>query len=421
MKAKAGKFNVDLKWNAASFALSAVFGVLLNVVIVRWYDAAALGVFNLVYAVYIMLSQVAVGGVHLAIQAFVPRELAKGNRPDAYVTAAMVLATLTSLAVMAIAWLGRDLPGRWFESPQVSQAFPTVIWGLLLFSWNKVLLSYHNGARRMRLFALFQLMRAFFLFSGMVVMIRLDAGAAQLAQVLAWSELLLFLFLLPVSLSFWRPHHRQGVRRAMKESFHFGNRALTGNFLLDINTRVDVFLLGVLMNERAVGLYSFAATVAEGVLQLPVLFRNNINPVLTKAWSKGGGVLTGKVMQRAKHGMFKVLAPVMALSILLFPVALWVLGMQDDPWLVSGVFALLVSGALLVAGRLPFYMLFSQLGFPGRQTFFVSCGFLMNVILNLLFIPVLGIAGAALATGLATLLTMALHRWLAFRYAGIRY
>lgn len=421
MKVTAGKFNRDLAWNAASFAMSAVLGILLNVVIVRWYDTAALGVFNLVYAVYIMLSQLAVGGVHLAIQAFVPRELAHQRRPDVYVTAAMLLATGTSLAVMAMAWLGRDLPGQWFSSPMVSEAFPTVIWGLLLFSWNKVLLSFHNGARRMRLFAVFQLLRAALLFAGLLAMAGLGASTVQLPQLLAWTELALFLFLLPVSLSSWRPHRSQGLKAAVKESFRFGNRALTGNFLLDINTRVDVFLLGILMNDRAVGLYSFAATVAEGVMQLPVLFRNNLNPVLTRAWSKGGEKLAGKVMERARKGMFKLLAPVMAAAILLFPVALWVLGMKDDPLQVSGVFALLILGALLVAGRLPFYMLFSQLGFPGRQTLFVACGFLLNVILNLLFIPAMGILGAALATGLATVLTMVLHRWLAFRYARIQY
>ena len=76
MRVPDGKFSKDLLWNASAFALSALLGVLVNLLIVRFYDPAALGVFNLVYASYILLSQLAVGGVHLAIQAFVPRELA---------------------------------------------------------------------------------------------------------------------------------------------------------------------------------------------------------------------------------------------------------------------------------------------------------------------------------------------------------
>lgn len=420
MKAPTGKFTSDLAWNAASFALSAVFGILLNVVILRVYDATALGVFNLVYAVYILLSQLAVGGVHLAVQAFVPRELFHGRRADPFITAAMLLSMLTSVLVMAAAWWGRSLPGLWFESPMVSEAFPLVIWGLLFFSWNKVLLSFHNGARRMRLFAVFQLLRAVLLFAGLLAMVYSEAGPARLPQLLAWTELGLFILLLPVSLRSWSPG-RQGLKDAIGESFRFGNRALTGNFLLDINTRVDVFLLGILLNERAVGLYSFASTVAEGAMQLPVLFRNNLNPVISKAWNQGGPALLGKVMSRSRKAAFKLLALAFGASILLFPVALRVVGMDDEPLLVWMVYAALAGGGLLVAGRLPFMMLFSQLGYPGWQTLFITCGFLFNVALNLVLIPLLGVVGAGLATGLATVATMLLHRWMAFRIAKVRF
>lgn len=421
MKVPVGKFASDLRWNAAAFGLSAVFGVLLNVLIVRWYDAASLGVFNQVYAVYILLSQLAVGGVHLAVQAFVPRELFHGRRPDVFVTAAMVLSLVTSTVVMTIAWAGRDLPGRWFESPAVSEAFPTVIWGLLFFSWNKVLLSFHNGARRMKLFAAFQLFRTVLLLAGMVVLGLMDAGTAQLPQLLAWAELVLFLVVLPISLRSWWPMGGGDVRSAMGESFRFGNKALTGNFLLDINTRVDVFLLGILLNDRAVGLYSFAATVAEGAMQLPVLLRNNINPVLSKAWNKGGAPLLSKVMARSRAAFFRMLAPLLGASILLFPLAAWMLGMEEDPLTVWSVYALLIAGLFSIAGRAPFLMLFSQLGFPGTQTVLILCGFLINVLLNLLFIPMLGISGAALATGLATVCTVLVQRVLAARTLGIRF
>jgi O-antigen/teichoic acid export membrane protein len=415
------KFNRDLIWNAGSFGMTAVFGVLLNVAIIRWYGTEALGVFNLVYAVYILLSQMAVGGVHLAVQAFVPRELHKGRSPDAHVTAAMLLAMASSLLVMALAWAGRELPGRWFTSPAVGQAFPLVIWGLLFFSWNKILLSFHNGARRMRLFAVFQFLRAFLMILGMVLMIVLGARMEQLPQLLAWTELGLFAMLLPVSLVTWKPWKKEGLSEAFGESFRFGNRVLTGNFLLDINTRVDVFILGVLLNERAVGLYSFASTVAEGVLQLPVLFRNNINPVLARAWAQGGPALLAKVMVRARKGMFKILAPVMGATILLFPAVLWIFGMQADALSIWAVYALLVGGAVAVAGRLPFYMLFSQLGHPGHQTLFVFGGFLMNVALNLVLVPVAGITGAGLATGLATVFAMLLHRRMSLGVLGIRF
>ena len=415
MRPPSGKFTTDLIWNAGAFALSAVLGVLVNLLIIRYYDAAALGAFNLVYAVYILLSQLAVGGVHLAVQAFVPRELAAGRSVHAQVTASMLLSTATSLVVIGIAWLGRDLPGRWFDSATVSAAFPLVIPGLLFFSWNKVLLSFHNGARRMRLFALFQLLRFVLLFCAVLFLAMRGASPERLPIVLFWTEALLALLLIPVSLRYWMPWSRAGIRIAVLENFRFGNRALAGNLLLDVNTRVDVFLLGVVLNDAMVGLFSFAATVAEGVLQLPVLFRNNINPVLTAAWQRGGSSLLNKVVARNRRKFFRILAPVVLLTIPLFPVAMWVLGMKDEPMTVWAVYAILATGIALTAGYQPFLMLFSQLGRPGIQTIFIAGYFTSNVVLNLALIPLFGILGAALATALSFVAMVLLLRWLGAR------
>lgn len=415
MRPPKGKFTTDLIWNAGAFALSALFGVLVNLLIVRYHDAAALGVFNLVYAIYILLSQLAVGGVHLAVQAFVPRELAAGRKADAQVSASLLLATITSLLVMGLAWWGRELPGQWFDSPGVSTAFPLVVPGLLFFSWNKVLLSFHNGARRMRLFAVFQLLRFAGLFGGVLWLCLTDAPSDQMAVTLFWTEAVLTLLLLPVSLRFWRPLAGGGLRLALRENFRFGNRALAGNLLLDVNTRVDVFMLGIFLDDAAVGLYSFAATVAEGVLQLPVLFRNNINPVLTRAWHKGGAVLLTKVMDRNRKAFFRLLAPLVMLTIPLFPVALWVLGMEEEPLTVWAVYAILAVGIALTSGHQAFLMLFSQLGHPGTQTLFIAGFCLSNVVLNLVLIPPFGIHGSALATALSFGVMVVLLRALARR------
>jgi O-antigen/teichoic acid export membrane protein len=414
MRAPKGKFTQDITWNAGAFALSALFGVLVNLLIIRFHDAAALGVFNLVYAIYILLSQLAVGGVHLAVQAFVPRELASGRRADPQVTASLLLATVTSFAVMGLAWLGRDLPGRWFDSAGVAAAFPLVVPGLLFFSWNKVLLSFHNGARRMRLFAVFQLLRFAGLFAGVLWLCLTDAPSKRLVITLFWTELGLSLLLFPISLRFWRPMAGL-ITVALRENFRFGNRALAGNLLLDVNTRVDVFMLGIFLNDATVGLYSFAATVAEGVLQLPVLFRNNINPVLTRAWHKGGAALLHKVMERNRKAFFRLLAPVVLITIPLFPVALWVLGMKEQPMTVWAVYAILAAGIALTSGYQPFLMLFSQLGRPGTQTLFITGFFLSNVLLNLALIPLFGIHGAALATALSFFTMVLLLRGLAHR------
>lgn len=420
MRVPSGKFSADLVWSAGAFALGALFGVLVNVAIIRGYDAAALGTFNLVYALYILLSQLAVGGVHLAVQAFVPREIAAGRSPDAQVSASMLLSTLTSLVVIAMAWVFRALPEAWFQSTAVGEGFALVLPGLLFFSWNKVLLSYHNGARRMKLFAMLQLLRFVFMFCAVVYLVTTDASVGTLPVALLWSEAALFAVVLPLSLRWWRPFSAVAMGAALRENWRFGNRALAGNFLLDVNTRVDVFLLGLFTTDAAVGLYSFAATIAEGVLQLPMLFRNNINPVLSRAWHAGGAALLSKVILRNRRVFFRLLAPLILLSIVLFPVALWVFGMEQDRWTIWGVYAILALGIAGTSGYQAFQMLFGQVGRPGTQTVFIAGCFLCNVVFNLLLIPWLGVYGSALGTALAYLTMVVLLRTLADRALQVR-
>lgn len=410
MIATKGKFSNDVAWNAAAFAGSAALGILVNLLIIRFYDASALGVFNLAYAAYIILSQLAVGGVHLAIQAFVPREVLAQRNPTPYVLAALLLASLTAGVVMALAWWGRALPGEWFHSPGVGVAFSLVIPGLLFFSWNKVLLSFHNGARRMRLFAVFQFLRFLFLFVGILILCLKGTSPERLAITLFWTEAALSLLLIPISLRYFSRHTRYEFVNALGENFRFGNRALIGNLLLDLNTRVDVIMLGFYTSDAMVGLYSFAATVAEGVLQLPVIFRNTINPVLSRTWHRGGTDLLNAVVRRNRRVFFRILAPIVLVTIPLFPVGLWVLGMKEQPMMVWSVYAILALGIALTAGYQPFLMLFGQLGHAGRQTGLIAGVVLGNVLLNFILIPPLGIHGAALATALSFVVMVFLLR-----------
>ena len=58
------KFGQDVIWNVASYGIMAVSGVVINVIIWLVYSPDVLGVFNQVFAVYVIASQFAVAGVH---------------------------------------------------------------------------------------------------------------------------------------------------------------------------------------------------------------------------------------------------------------------------------------------------------------------------------------------------------------------
>jgi O-antigen/teichoic acid export membrane protein len=186
---------------------------------------------------------------------------------------------------------------------------------------------------------------------------------------------------------------------------------LLGNFLLDVNTKVDVFILGIFLTDSQVGIYSFASTFAEGFMQLPVLLRNNINPILAKLSVKRNLKLTEKIINNSKTKFLKMIGGIGILAILMFPLVFIVFAIEEhrfDTWLIFSILVLFVS---ISSGYQPFLMLFNQFGHPWQQTKFIFVLFLSNVLLVLMLVPIMGIYGAALGTGLSFIVQMYYQKW----------
>src|SRR5690349_24835818 len=88
----ASKFSNDVLWNLGSLALLGVSGVVINSIIAHYQSAASLGVFNQAFAFYIVLSQLAVGGMQFSIVKY----LSHTDDPD-------LVTTVVSSAIMAFA------------------------------------------------------------------------------------------------------------------------------------------------------------------------------------------------------------------------------------------------------------------------------------------------------------------------------
>ena len=413
------KFNIDLLWNVAGFGISGIIGILINVLLYRFYDSSVLGVFNQIYAVYIMLSQLAVGGVQFAVQFYIPNTVEKGSKSMILISA-LFASAITSILVMVASYLFKELPGDIMQSDGVSQGFIYVIPGLLFFSFNKVLMAYLNGERRMKPFAVFQLLRFVFMLFALVVFKHLEFNPHNIAFILTIAEVLLFLILISYHLFVIRFKIQEGFWFWFKRNFNYGNKVLIGNVLMDVNTRVDIFLLGIFLKDTSVGIYSFAATVAEGVYQLPILFRNNINPVLTNCHSLNNKPIVERVVNRSMSTFYKLLSTISLISILLFPILLWISGIKDDFYPIWGIYSIMILGVFFTSGYIPFQMIFNQLGLPFQQTLFFTFSFVSNILLNLFLIPLLGVYGAAIATSIVMIVQVFLQKILVKKYYHIK-
>jgi hypothetical protein len=281
----AGRFQAALAWNFASLAVLGVAGIALNALIGVLYDESALGIFNQALAAYIFFSQVAVGGLDRSLLKEVAACAHERARVAGTLAAALVPGVLLALAVTLAFWLARGALGRWLDSPGTAEAIGWATPGLFFFALNKLLLATVNGLQRMRAFAVYQALRYVLILAALAGFALLDrerTHAAHLAGVFSFAEALLFLVLVPEVWLQVRGGLERGWTALVRPHLSFGLRSIGSGVLLELNARVDVLMIGWFLSDRDVGIYTFAAMLAEGLYQLVVVLQNLYNPILAR-------------------------------------------------------------------------------------------------------------------------------------------
>lgn len=402
-------FRQGVVWNLASTVVLALGGFAMLALLGRHYEEEGLGLFFQVWAPYVILGQVAVGGLDRSVlRALAERDLDRRQR-SAVVWGALLPAVAGS-AVGALAFHALAEPiAAWNRSPGVAEGVRAAALGLFCFGINKVLLGMVNGLRRMRAFASYQSLRYVLMPAGVAVVAHLGWPAERASFLFTFSEAILLAVLL-VELATqvalprldWLAHVRGHVR--------YGARSLAAGVLLEVNSRVDVWMLGRWLQDGAVGLYGTALQFAEGLFQLVIALQNNYNPVMARLWAERRVEELRALVRRDGRRALGFMLLVSALAVALYPVALGILFPDQDfgaSWLPFGI---LMAGIALSSARLPFFQFLLMSGHPAWHSLFMVLVVGVNVVANALLIPDLGIDGAALGTALSFLSSVVLLR-----------
>ncbi len=388
-------------WNAASYAVTGLTGLILYLLIMRNFGAAALGVFSQLYAVHIIASQAAVFGIHLSVLSYASRYSENGPVLKTILSSGVAAALPASLFISFLLYFGRSLAGEIFNSQGVADGLRFIAPAVFLFALNKIFLAYFNSRKMMRVYAVGNIVRAVFMLTISCAVILGDYSPKILPLLFLAGESAVFIFSMAALFAGKQFNPRSFSFEWIKKHIRFGIRVAPGNSLADANTRVDVLMLGILVRDTHVGIYSMASVFIEGFHQFANIFRISVTPLISEAWYGGGAKGLKKHIQKAVSHYYRVLVPAGLAVLFSFPAFSFLISGKEFILYRWGVLIVLMTGALSEAGYFPFRMVFSQTGSPGIQTSFTMISFFSNVFLNLALIPLFGIYGAAAATAVS--------------------
>ena len=411
------KFKNDVSWNMISFVIIGISGIVLNVLIGKFYGTSALGVFNLIFAVYIFFSQLAVFGIHQSTLKYIAHTHDTTEVSFiAYSALALTfgIAMLVTLVSMSLS----DVLAYMFSSKEVGNAWVYLGIGLFFFAMNKTLLSIVNALRHMKFFAISQALRYLLAVGILVGFIIFGVSSEKLGLIISISEVILFTFLLVYVLKELGTCSLGKIRPWIKKHLKFGSHSLLGGIMGEINTRVDILVLGVFVTDSQVGIYTIALMIFEGFVQLTVVFRNNFNPIISKMIHEHRLTDLTEMIRKGKKKVYIGLSSLIVVSILGYPLFIDLfLGDAYQPSIM--LYYILISGVLLSAGYLPFNMILTQAGKPLQQSLYFSSLVMGNVILNLVLIANFGMIGAAIATASVYILNIFILKFLVHKNIGI--
>ena len=348
-----------------------------------------------------------------------------GPRDDPKVIAATTIGALVPTAILGaivtlIFVLVRGAIADLLESAEVAEGILWAAPGLFCFTINKVLLAVVNGLGRMRAYAVYTSLRYVMIAVGFAIAVITDARPAELPGLWSLAEGTLMLVLIVELIATVALRQAAGWRIWAVEHVRYGARGVGATLLFELNSRLDIWILGAVYSDHLVGIYSMAASTAEGVSMLAVVLQVNVNPPIA-------AVLAGKrvheveaMVRKSRRWFVPAMVGACALGAALFPIVIpWLTG---EPAFSGGAlpFATLLAGIALASPWLPFNQILLMGGYPGTHTIYIAIAVATNVVLNLLLIPWLGLMGAATATAIALVASALWLRRLSRVLVGVR-
>ena len=379
--------------NLASFGITSLLGLYLYFLLVKNGNESTLGVFNFQYIFIVIISQLSTFGVHYSVlKESSNKEYSKNLQFNNFLSGVLIV-FLISLLLGLLLFLLKD-----FISTYLNFKIDKIIIPAIFFSINKCCYWFLNGKEKFAKMAFLSPIR--FLTFLLTYLSILENNSLQelLYLCFLYGEILVFFlalfFLYPeIKMSF----DIKSFLNFITIHYAFSKKAFLTSFLSDLNLKIDILLIGILLGTQSVGYYTFTSAIGEGLIGL-------ITATRTMSTPKYAILINEKAKFNSfKKSIFKIT------SSLFLPIGLFILIFTHIfsnyfSFLIqisdNGMFSLIVIviGFSLISYCFAFEHILLQINYPKEHTKSLLLLFISNLSLNLVLINLYGINGAAVAT-----------------------
>jgi O-antigen/teichoic acid export membrane protein len=412
------KFTTDVVWSGLSFFTLSVCGIIINVLITKFYGADGTGIFNQAVALYLIGGTVASFGLNTSMVKYAADSSGDKHSLSSSLGSAIIPALFFSVPLTLILYSVAIFLPATFINAEVGRAFSILLPAIPFFALSKVLSGFLNGLRRMKIFSVLQTVRWLIILTVVIIMALTSAGLNSCLLSFVAAEIVTTILLFLISFRITGYRLRWSSVKA-KEHISFGSKSLITGFIADLNDRLDVLLAGMLISNQAAGVYSFAASIARGLPALGSVVQLNFSPVVSELWSGKNIAVLKKRMSQVFYYNLMIFVPLTLLAPAAYHIFLKFF--VHDSHILSGEMIFLILAAGMGSGSI-FYFLgsfLSMCGMPKQQLRLTFWLCIFNVSATTLLTILFGITGTAAGTAAGFIFLILLLQWYISRHTGI--
>jgi len=379
----------NLSWLLLTRILRIFLSIFISIWVARYLGPTEYGLFNYVLAIVALISIFSSLGLE---QIFVKKLLEKKEDENALLGSAFLLKLIGSFILIALALiiaLLKDESGVFILLVTfISLSYIFKAFEVIQFWFEAHLLS--KKSSKIDLYAM--LLSSLF----KILLIVFDAGivwfgVAVLFEALVLSMGLIIIYMREQNFLLWRTSYP-----VMKNLLINAWPLILAGALFTIYTKVDQVMLGDMIDNTTVGIYVAAVTLSQGWLFLPSIIGKAFYPQMLNSKNES----REKYLETTQHllNMIAFIGILAAIIITLFSSYIILFTFGESYSLSAPILALHVWGGVFTAMSAISYRYFIAENLQKTSFYRGVVGLIVNIVFNLMLIPIYGGIGAAIAT-----------------------
>lgn len=400
MPQKSKRFVFDVGITFIASLSQMLLGFVIIVVLGKHLGASDLGLYRMLLTIYGLTILLGLIGIPSTMIKYVAEFKDDKNKLNQIVSCGVIISLILGIGFSILFYLRSDIFARIFKMPELL-TLVKILSPVFPFAFvSNTLLGFLNGLREMKKYTTVIIIQSTLMLIVTATLIFNNFGISGAVVGILVSSIGGCLFAVILSKNHFKLKLDNYIP-TIKKLLGFGSKVFGAGSINEINNRLDIILIGIFLKASDVGYYTAAVSLSRFFWLIPLSIQKITYPATSEYWSKHNYSSLNRMINKVMKYCTVILV-LMGLGVCFFAKGIFTIIFREDFAYSALPLQILLIGTV-IRGSIaqPIGGSLSGIGRPDLSLKISAIMLIINVVLDIIFIPRIGIVGAALATAVS--------------------